>query len=311
MKKINILFLIITAFLLSSCMAARMESAPLEEAPAGFGGEVYRSNSTAMDQSAPSSQELKSSLPEEESVERMVIKNADLSIVVEDPSEGMDQIMNMADEMGGYVVSSNIYETETDVGVNVPRARITIRVPSDQFNAAVEQIKTGAGRVLGENITGQDITREYTDLKSRLRSLEMTEQALAEIMDDARTTEDVLAVYNRLVEVQNEIEVIKGQMQYYEQSVAMSAISIDIQANEAVRPLTIAGWQPVGVAKRAIQATINTLKFFANVLIWMALYILPVVLVLYFPVRWSWKGLKRLFGSGKSKKKKEQSEQQE
>ncbi len=118
----------------------------------------------------------------------------------------------------------------------------------------------------------------------------------------ANETEDVLSVYNRLVDVQEQIELIKGQMQYYEQSAALSAISVNIQANEAVQPLKIGNWQPVGVAKRAIQALINTLELIANLLIWVALYILPVVLVLYFPIRWIWKGLKRLFSRGKKKK---------
>ena len=123
-------------------------------------------------------------------------------------------------------------------------------------------------------------------------------------MEQAYETEDVLSVYNRLVEVQEQIELIKGQMQYYEQSAALSAISVNIQANEAVRPLKIGNWQPVGVAKRAIQVLINTLEVIANLLIWIALYILPVVLVLYFPVRWIWKGLKKLFARKKKNQEK-------
>ena len=105
-------------------------------------------------------------------------------------------------------------------------------------------------------------------------------------------------------EVQEQFELIKGQMKYYEQSAALSAISINIQANEAVQPLKIGNWQPVGVAKRALQALINTLKFLADMLIWIVLYILPVALILFFPVRWLWRWLKK--GSAKRKARKEQ-----
>jgi hypothetical protein len=121
-------------------------------------------------------------------------------------------------------------------------------------------------------------------------------------MDEARETEDVLSVYNRLVEIREQIELIKGQMQYYEQSAALSAISVDIQATEAVKPLKIGNWQPVGVARNAIQALINTMQVIANILIWLGLYILPVVLVLYFPVRWIWKGLKKASARRREKK---------
>jgi len=169
---------------------------------------------------------------------------------------------------------------------------------------ALAEIKSGAGQILSENVSGQDITQEYTDLESRLRNLEQAEEQLTKIMEQAWETEDVLIVYNRLVEVQEQIELIKGQMKYYEQSAALSSISINIQANEAVQPLKIGNWQPVGVAKRALQALINTLKFLADMLIWIALYILPVALILFFPVRWLWRWLKK--GNAKRKARKEQ-----
>ncbi|MGB7116143.1 MAG: hypothetical protein WBD56_08355, partial [Anaerolineales bacterium] len=67
---------------------------------------------------------------------------------------------------------------------------------------------------------------------------------------------------------------------YYEQSAAMSAISVEILADEAVQPLTIGGWQPVGVAKSAIQALINATKFIANALIWIIIFLVPVLLIM-------------------------------
>jgi rRNA processing protein Krr1/Pno1 len=175
-------------------------------------------------------------------------------------------------------------------------------VPAEYLDQALGEIKSGAGQVLSENVSGQDVTQEYTDLESRLKNLERAEEQLAEILEASFETEDVLNVYNRLVEIREQIEVIKGQMKYYEQSAALSSISVSIQANEAVQPLKIGNWQPVGVAKKAIQALINTLKVIANALIWIGLYILPVVLVLFFPVRWIWKGLKKLNQRRKERK---------
>jgi hypothetical protein len=192
----------------------------------------------------------------------------------------------------------------------VPQANITIRVPVDKLDQALGEIKKGAGQILNENVSGQDVTQEYTDLESRLRNLENAEAQLNEIMDQAYKTEDVLTVYNRLVEVQEQIELIKGQMQYYEQSAAMSAISVDIQANEAVQPLKIGGWQPVGVAKNAIQALINTLEVIVNMVIWIGLYILPIALILFFPARWIWNGLKKLNARRKEKREQKKAEKE-
>jgi hypothetical protein len=79
-------------------------------------------------------------------------------------------------------------------------------------------------------------------------------------MGSANRTEDVLNVYNQLTQVREQIEVTKGQIQYYEQSAALSSISVELVPDASVQPLTIAGWEPGGVAKEALQALITGLK---------------------------------------------------
>lgn len=240
------------------------------------------------------------------SVERLVIRNADLSIATADPGVSLDAIAKMAEEMTGFVVSSRLYKTYTEDGVEVPAANITVRVPAERLTEALDTIKAlvadPAKDIIYENVTGDDVTDQYTDLRSRLTNLENTEKQLQEIMDEANKTEDVLNVYNQLVSIREQIEVTKGQIKYYEESAALSAISVNIQSLESVAPLTIGKWQPVGVARDAIQALVNTLKFLANAAIWIILFIVPVAAVIYFPLRFLWKGLKRLF-KGKPKNK--------
>ncbi len=309
--KIKVFAMLGVVLILTACAGrAAMETS---ESFAPVQNELDFAGEPALESAAPdtfSSSELKGSTDRSEEDEgRLVIKNASLSIVVEDPGSTMDAISALAADLGGFVVSSNLYQTQTDRGLEVPQANITIRVPADKMDQALEIIKTGAGQILSEVVTGEDVTQEFTDLSSRLRNLEITQQQLTEIMEEAYRTEDVLNVYNRLVEVQEEIELIKGQMQYYQQAAALSAISVSIQANEAVQPLKIGSWQPVGVAKRAIRALINTLEFFLDALIWIVLYIVPVVLILYFPIRWGWKRLSRLARRRKKNQKKDESEE--
>jgi len=230
-------------------------------------------------------------ISDDEPVERLVIKNADLAIVVEDPSGSMDAIARMAEEMGGFVVSASLYHTESQSGAQFPHASISIRVPADRLNESLDIIKGESDQApLSENISSQDVTGDYVDLESRLGNLEATEAQLQKIMEDADETEDVLSVYNELVRVREEIEIIKGRMKYLEQSSALSSIHTELVADEAVQPLTIGGWQPAGVAKSAVQALINGLKFLGNVAIWVLIFVLPIVLILFvlvfLPVRW-------------------------
>ena len=65
--------------------------------------------------------------------ERMVIQNADLSIIAEDPAQSMDEIGKMAESMGGYIVESYLYQQTLSSGAQVPHATITIRVPAEKL----------------------------------------------------------------------------------------------------------------------------------------------------------------------------------
>jgi len=233
--------------------------------------------------------------------ERIVIKNASLSIAVQNSVENLDAIAALADEFGGFVVNSNLYNTTLANGVEVPQGSITIRVPADRLDEALDRIKSGAGRILSENVSGQDVTREYTDLQSRLRNLEEAEVQLQAIMDEAYRTEDVINVFNQLTYYREQIEIVKGQIQYYEQSAAFSAISVEVLADAAIQPITIGGWQPEGVAREAIQSLVNTLQGLANAGIWLALYVLPVLIIIFIPLRLIWAAMKRWRASRRSK----------
>lgn len=225
--------------------------------------------------------------------ERLVIRNASLSIVVRDPGAAMDEIISMAEGMGGFVVTSNLYQRRLANGNLVLEGSVTVRVPALNLNEALEQIKGLVDNpqtdILTENISGQDVTAEYTDLKSRLRNLEDAAEQLRKIMETATKTEDVLRVLNELRSVTEQIEVLKGQIKYYEESAAMSAISVTIQAQETVAPITVGGWKPEGVARDAIQALIDAYQTIASGVIWLVLFCLPIALpiglVVFFIVR--------------------------
>lgn len=224
--------------------------------------------------------------------ERMVIYNADMRISVEDPEVTMQTIITMAEDAGGFVVYSNLYKTYTDRG-SLPQANIMVRVPAGRLNSIMESIKglTPNPRedVLSENVSGQDVTAEYTDLESRLRNLEAAEQALVQLMDEAKDPQDVLDVFSELTYYRGEIEVVKGRMRYLEESAAMSALSVDIVAKRSLQPIEIAGWQPRGTVKEAVEALIEAGQFLVDGLIWFGIFCLPFLIplgvVVYFILR--------------------------
>lgn len=231
-----------------------------------------------------------------QSQERMVIQNADLAIVVADPKTRMSEIAAMVNAMGGFVVSSNIYTTYYGPNsVEAPEAAMTIRVPQERLDEALEKIKEGAVEVQYENRTGEDVTSIYVDLTSQLKAKQAAEKKLLEILDQATETEGVLAVYTELQRIQSEIEVLKGQIKYYEESVALSAVSVRLIAEETVQPVEIGGWKLQGTANDAIQDLIYFTQGFVQFLIRFFLSVIPSLILMAIPLYLAFLGGRRLY----------------
>lgn len=236
--------------------------------------------------------------------ERLVIQNVDMRIVVADPKTRMDEIAQMAVEMGGFVVSSNLYRSTYGPNqIEVPEASITIRVPAARLDEALEKIKADVVKVDYENRSGQDVTSQYVDLKSRLAAKEKAEKELLRIMETAERAEDVLAIYMQIQNIQTEIESLKGQIKYLEESAALSAISIQLIAEEKVKPIEIGGWKLQGTANDAIQDLIRFTQGFTRFLIRLFLSYLPALILLAIPSYGAFLGgraLYRRFKRGKA-----------
>lgn len=238
--------------------------------------------------------------------ERVVIKNASLEIVVDDPAVTLKYIGDIAESSGGFIVNSNLYKTTSGQGLEIPGAEITVRVPAEKLEDIIKMIEDSLEDpeqdVQYENVSGEDVTAEYTDLQSRLRNLEDAQVKLQAIMDEAYTTEDVLAVFEQLKSVNEQIEVLRGQIKYYDESARFSALRVSIIAREGLQEITIGKWQPKGVALEAIQTLVDALKFLAEAAIWIALFLLPVLLVIAIPVVLIILGIRALVKRRKAKK---------
>jgi len=228
--------------------------------------------------------------------ERLIIQNVDMSIVVADPKTHMDEIADMAVEIGGFVVSSNLYRsTYGPNNIEAPEGNMTIRVPSKQLDQALEFIKQDVVDVTYENRSGEDVTSQYVDLQSRLKAKQAAEKKLLEFMEEAKNTEDALSVYVQLQQIQSEIEVLKGQIKYYEESAALSAISIRLIAEETVQPIEIGNWKLQGTANDAVQDLISFTQGFTRFLIRFFITILPALILIAIPTYAMYLGGRALF----------------
>ncbi|HSQ40111.1 MAG TPA: DUF4349 domain-containing protein, partial [Anaerolineales bacterium] len=203
MKRILFVMLIAT-FLLAACGSAASPDYNMRSEPAYGGAPSYVDEISVQEMPAPAvpeSNKAGGANVDAAAIERLVIRNADLSIVVKDPEAAMTAITALATKLGGFVVSSNLYQTYTPSGIPVPEAGVVIRVPAEKLDEALETIKADAVEVQSENQSGQDVTSEYVDLESQLKNLESAEAQLMKIMENATETEDVLNIFNQLTSI--------------------------------------------------------------------------------------------------------------
>jgi hypothetical protein len=320
MKNKIVVAMIVLAVLLAGCASAQSTPsaypAPGLRAP-GLGGGVTNSQPEAAPATVAPVTDSKAALAggagNASALERMIVMNVNLSIVVADPQKKMDEINQLAKSLGGHLVSMNMAQVYTQSGTMAPQGTITVRIPADKLDDALKQIKTGVVDVTSEDRSGEDVTSQYVDLQSQLNNLQKAEQDLPDIMDEAKNnpgndsttkTQDVLNVYNQIVSIRGQIEQIQGQMKVIEETTSTSSITVTLVAEDTIKPIQIGGWKPQGVARDALQSLVKFLQGFVNFLIYMIILVLPILIVIFGPIALIIWGIIALVRRGRNKKSK-------
>ncbi|WAA10111.1 DUF4349 domain-containing protein [Fervidibacillus albus] len=233
-KRIFIMIAFLSAFILVACSGESpsggeevrnnsQDMAMVEDAEIGYTGDDGQGDSEEdggyVDESVDVSDENDIS-----AVDRKIIYTAYLQIEVKDYEQAVDEISLQATKIGGYVVESSMSSTSKEV----IRGQLTVRIPQEQFQMFIEQVKNVSNRVVTSSIQGQDVTEEYIDLESRLKSKRIVESRLQTFMENAEKTEDLLAISKDLAEVQEEIESIIGRMNYLENRSDLATVTINL-----------------------------------------------------------------------------------
>lgn len=206
------------------------------------------------------------------SMDRKIISTAQLRLEVENVQTAFNKITNITLQQGGFISGSSVYGYEEQ-----KTGQMTVRVPQKNFYNAVDQIEV-LGTVKSREIKGQDVTEEFVDVSARLGNLQKQETRLSEILKMANTVKDVLEVERELERVRGEIERLTGRMNYLEQSIEMSTITVN--ANEPA-PF-FEGWGITDALKQAVRGFFNSISglivFTGNILP-IAVYLIVVIFI--------------------------------
>ena len=152
---------------------------------------------------------------------RLIVRIVDLTIEVDDVPRRINDVSGIAVQRGGWVVSEQ--RSSQHVG------HISIRVPSAQLDSAVRAISDLGLDVLSLISTSDDVTEEYFDVQARIQNLNVTRDALRELLNREGDLEDILEVQREVTRVSGEIEVLEGRKRLLEQTTATSLINVTLE----------------------------------------------------------------------------------
>ena len=219
---------------------------------------------------------------------RMIQKSASIKIQVMDPLDAAEKLITLAEQSGGFVVSSSTSQDYYNGDIYLPKANLTIRVPAEKLNdtlAFIESLTSDPAKyVSNKMIHGVDITSDYVDTNSRLTSLEKTLTKLYEILETAENAEEALEVYNEIARVESDIEVYKGQIKYMEESVALSSIDVVIASIRPAPIQTFSSWNIGDVIKDAFESLLDGGKSVIEAIIYFIIVVIPILILIAIPV---------------------------
>jgi hypothetical protein len=236
---------------------------------------------------------------------RMIVKNADVHLMVKDTDVAIDRATQIVGDAGGYIVSSRVWYQDY-YGNNLKYAAITIGVPVEEFEKVLSRLRGLAVRVVDEIAAGDDVTEQYVDLQSQLQNLEATRARIQEFLKDAKTIDEALRINQELANIEAQIEQIKGRMNYLNDRSAYSTVTINLEPEFPIltptptatpRPTaTPIPWNPSQTFGEAKSTTAVLYQGIGNFLIWLVVVILPVVLPPALILWGLWKLLNRKAG---------------
>jgi hypothetical protein len=167
---------------------------------------------------------------------RLVIKDASFTVEVGDVQGTMDKATQLARSLGGYIEASTMSgEGQRD---ERPRGYLTLRVPQEKFESAVEQVRQ-YGKVKSESTSGDDVTGQVADIEARMNTLKAEEESLRTILRTASKIGDILEIKDRISQVRQQIESYDSQQRMLKRLAALSTVSLTFVTDEdAPAPVT-------------------------------------------------------------------------
>lgn len=215
----------------------------------------------------------------------LIIKSADMRLLVEDSDQAINRLTQIVGDTGGYIISSRVWNQVHLDGKNYKYATVTIGVPVESFERALNRLRDISIEVLDETASGEDVTDQYVDLQSQLVNLEATRERIKSFLEDAQNVDEALRINQQLSEIERQIEEIKGRINYLQDRSSYSTITVNLEPElpdyvpptPTPTPTPIPDpWKPGETVSSAWSTLTKAYQGIIELLIWFFLVFVPI-----------------------------------
>ena len=210
--------------LLSGCGASSMAkdaAAPAAREEMAVEAPMMMANGSITSDSAA---EVGQSVP---GAEQKLIKTIRMEAETEDLDALLPQINEKINGLGGYVENQELYNGSSYSSYRHRNASLTIRIPAENLNGFVEDVK-GVSNVVSYNESTENVTLQYVSTESRVKALEVEQERLLELLGKAENMADLLEIEARLTDVRYELENVTSQLRVLANQVDYATVHLYI-----------------------------------------------------------------------------------
>lgn len=259
-------------------------SAPAaEKSQMSDGNSGDNSGDAQVSEGSAAAQTQETEVAEEADSSRKFITTMDIYAETESFDSLLKTINDKIKTLGGYTENSQISNGNDYSDTESRTATLTIRIPADKLDQFISTVNDNAN-VTSQSKNVQDVTLNYVDLQSHKKALETEQDRLLELMSQATTTEDMIAIEDKLADVRYQLESMESQLRTYDNQINYSTVNLTIDEVERTTPKAQASfWGQIGTGfMEDLYRVGNFLKEFVVVILTHipTIVILTVVIIL-------------------------------
>jgi hypothetical protein len=221
-----------------------------------------------------------------------LVKTLNVTMEVKDTRQAADALQAWISTTDPHAVSEGMNYQQADT--NTYNITMSFSVQASLYPQIQSYLRDYApqqkGQLIGFQESVQDVTNDYIDTQSRLKNLRGEQARLLDLMTRTQALNDILAIEQRLTDVEGQIEQIEEHVNDLGNQLQFYTITITLQPlTTPTPPPTTPGWNAGQIFHDAFAASLSLAQGLLAMLIWLlafSIYIVPLLVVAWFVHRW-------------------------